>query len=443
MLNKPKLDKAEIDRLNLQSLSCLVANRQEARRLTDIALAAAEHSEYERGFCFAQLNHISLLYYAGFNEEAENLVAPILERFHGLGDLEGEMASEVCMGGLATRRGEFVQSGQHFENACKLSGQVPDSLYKFSLYNRMGIDALNRGDSRAGPRNFLLALDMAERFGTAAHRVNALSNLASSQHDLGNDEDAIPLLFEALEILDAQNVNHLRPLVTGNLAMCLLASGKSQQAFDLITPFLQNDTTDAAEHAFIQCLAAHVMILQQQHERAQQFLQHARELAEACEDHEEQMHGWLLKGMLDFALGKPEQALEAMENAKTLLSFTRNPFYQQQIYKGFADINAHLGHWQIAYDYLQQYQTHFEARSRSARDSRILMRNLEKEMRNLKEERDRALEQQAVREAENQKLETLNKELAHQIHHVSSLQDSLKEQAIRDHLTGLYNRRHF
>ena len=71
------------------------------------------------------------------------------------------------------------------------------------------------------------------------------------------------------------------------------------------------------------------------------------------------------------------------------------------------------------------------------------MRNLEKEMRNLKEERDRAIELQAAREVENQKLESLNKELAHQIHHVSSMQDSLKEQAIRDHLTGLYNRRHF
>ncbi|MBI3229807.1 MAG: diguanylate cyclase [Burkholderiales bacterium] len=444
MSHQPQLDKAEIDRLNLQSLSCLVANRPEARRLTDIALAAAAAIGYERGLCFAQLNNLSLLYYGGDIEESERIAAPMPERFHRIGDLEGEMAAQVCLGSLATRRGDFAASGMIFETARNLSTQIPDSLYKFSLYNRMGIDALNRGDSRAGPRCFLLALDMAERFGTAAHRVNSLSNLASSQHDLGNDEDAVPLLSEALEIIESENVSQLRLLVSGNLAMCQLANGRAQEALDLITPFLvAGDQVENAEYAFIQCLAAHVMILQSRHDKAQDFLQRAQELAEKCEDYEEQMHGHLLRGMLDFALGRPQVALQSLENAKTLLSFTRNPFYQQQIYKGFADIYAHLGQWQDAYNYLQQYQTLFETRSRSARDSRILMRNLEKEMRNLKEERDRALELQAAREAENQKLESLNKELAHQIHHVSSLQDSLKEQAIRDHLTGLYNRRHF
>lgn len=443
MSDKPKLDKAEIDRLNLQCLSCIVANRQEARRLNDIAMAAAIQIGYERGLCFAQLNNLSLLYYTGDIEESERVAAPMAERFHQIGDLEGEMAAQVCLGSLASRRGDFASSSNHFETARNLSTQIPDSLYKFSLYNRMGIDALNRGDSRAGPRWFLLSLDMAERFGTAAHRVNSLSNLASSQHDLGNDEDAVPLLSEALGIIESENVTQLRLLVSGNLAMCQLANGRAQEALVLITPFLGDTQVANAEHAFIQCLAAHVMILQMQHERAAEYLTKAQELAEKCEDYEEQMHGHLLRGMLDYALGKPQLALQALENAKALLSFTRNPFYQQQIYKGFADIYAHLNQWQDAYSYLQQYQTLFEARSRSARDSRILMRNLEKEMRNLKDERDRALELHAAREAENKKLESLNKELSHQIHHVSSMQDSLKEQAIRDHLTGLYNRRHF
>lgn len=438
-----QLDPAGIDRLNLQSLSCLVANRQDARRLTDIALKAAAKIGYRRGLYFAQLNHISLLYYLGDTEEAQKAIDPLVKNFHAIGDLEGEMAALVCKAALASRRGDFSTSGLNFDNARALASQIPDSLHKFSLYNRLGIDALSRGDSRAGPRNFLLALDMAERFGTAAHRVNSLSNLASSQHDLGNDEDAITLLSEALDIINGDNIGHLRPLVSANLAMCLLASGKAQEALDLIQPFLQGHVDTAAEYAFIQCLIAHALILLQDHSRAGECLVQAQAQAEACGDYEEQMHAWLLRGMLDFALGQAEQALQALDQARNLLDFTRNPFYQQQIYKGLADIHAHLGLWQTAYEFLQQYQNLFEARSRSARDSRIMMRNLEKEMRNLKDERDRALELQASREAENQKLESLNRELAHQIHHVSSLQDSLKEQAIRDHLTGLYNRRHF
>ncbi|WP_338845762.1 diguanylate cyclase [Massilia sp. W12] len=439
-----QLDKGEIDRLNAQSLSCLVSNRQEARRLTDIALAAARRLQYDRGAWMAELNHASLLYYGGQNEAAEQVVRPLVTRFHALGDLEGEMAALVCLGALASRRGDFNSSGQHFDNALQLAHQIPDSLYKFSLFNRMGIDALSRGDSRSGPRNFLLSLDMAERFGTAAHRVNALSNLASSQHDLGNDEDAIPLLSEALGILDNQHLPHLRPLVTANLAMCLLASGKAQDAQVLLEPFLEEGgLAEGAEHAFIQCLAAHALMRQNVQERALYFLQLAQSKAIQCNDYEEQMHAWLLYGMYHFARGEAELALDALGKAEELLSVQRNPFYQQQIYKGFADLYAQLQDWRQAYHYLQLYQMHYEARARSARDSRILMRNLEKEMRILKEERDRALELQAAREAENQKLETLNRELTHQIHHVSTVRDSLKEQAIRDHLTGLYNRRHF
>ena len=81
--------------------------------------------------------------------------------------------------------------------------------------------------------------------------------------------------------------------------------------------------------------------------------------------------------------------------------------------------------------------------TKSAHDSRLLMQHLEQEMASLKQERDRMLEQQASREAENQQLEDMNKALTHQIHQVNSIQSTLQEQAMRDHLTGLYNRRHF
>ena len=97
------------------------------------------------------------------------------------------------------------------------------------------VDALNRGDTQDGPRNFLLALDIAERFGSPAHRVNSLSNLASSQHDLGNDEDAIPLLVEALEIIGTQKLKYQQTIVSANLAMCLLATGKPAEALALVT----------------------------------------------------------------------------------------------------------------------------------------------------------------------------------------------------------------
>ncbi len=436
-------DKAEIDRMNLQCLSLLMADRKEAKRVNDLTLGAARAISYARGVGYAQINQLSLLYYNGESEQAEQICRPLIDLFYQLGDTEGQMAAHVCMGSITSRRGDFAQSGQHFDKARDLAARIPDSLFKFSLYNRSGIDALNRGDNHSAPRDFLLALDMAERFGTPSHRVNSLSNLASCQHDLGNDEDAVPLLQEALGVIKQHRVEHMLPLVSANLAMCLLATGKAEPALGILRPLYQLQDAGGGERAFIYCLSAHAALMLSEHDEARSLLKIGQQLALEYDDREEQMHGAMVEGMLALACGRAKLATQAFLQAHEYLNITCNPFYQQQILKGLADSYARLGKWKVAYDYLAQYQSRYEARSKSAHDSRLLMRNLEKEMKNLKEERDKALELQAAREAENKKLATLNKELAHQIHHVNSLQKALKEQAIRDHLTGLFNRRHF
>lgn len=443
MSDNEQLDKPEIDRINRQALSCLASNRHETSRLASLSLVASERIGYQRGSAHARLNMLSVLFHSGEFVQSEAMCKPLPALFHSLNDLEGAMSASVCLGAIATRRGDFVLSAKYLDTARKLAGQIPDSLNKFSLYNRLGIDALSRGDISAGPRNFLLALDIAERFGTASHRVNILSNLASCQHDLSNDEDAMLLLGEALEIIHHEKLYAQQPLVSGNLAMCLLATGKVLEALQEITPFFDVVEIAPADKAFIYSLGAHASILLLNLEDAETLLSQAQQFALINDDHEEQMHAWLVRGMLDMAAGRTRAALTAIDNARRLLNTTRNPFYQQQIYKGLASIHAKLGKWQNAYCYLEQYQSHVESSSKSARDARLLMRHLETEMKDLKVERDSALAKQAAREADNQKLENLNKELTHQIHHVNSLQSSLQEQAIRDHLTGLYNRRHF
>jgi two-component system cell cycle response regulator len=434
---------ADIDRWNLQALSCMASDKQESRRLSESSLAQAEAIGYARRIAFAQINLASLLIFARELEAAQTLCEPLIARFHALHDSEGEMAAHGCAGAIASQRGNFEIGQRHFELGRALAGRIPDSLHKFLLYNRMGIDALNRGDMSAAPRHFLMALDMAERFGTASHRVNILSNLASMQHDLGNDEDAIPMLGEALDIIAQDHLDHMHPLVAGNLAMCLLATGKPAQALALVAPYCEGELADLSQRAFNLSVAAHAQTLLGHFEPAAAMVAEAASAARSGADYEEQMHAWLVRGTLEQARANRRLALHAFQEAHALLSYTSNPFYRLQIFRGLADLHERAGKWKNAYGFLQQYHAHFEATSKSARDSRILMRHLEKEMRNLKQERDLALERHAAREAENQKLENLNRELTHQIHHVNAIQSTLQEQAIRDHLTGLYNRRHF
>lgn len=437
-------DPADIDRWNLQALSCMASNRAESRRLSEVALDHALELGYARGAAYANLTLASLQIFSGELEEAHACCTPLVAGFRDQNDSEGEMSAHGCLATIASRRGDFDLALQHFDLARILATRIPDSLHKFLLYNRLGIDALNRGDTAAAPRHYLMALDMAERFGTASHRANILSNLASMQHDLGNDEDAIPMLGEALDLIGDDQLTHLHQLVSGNLAMCLLATGRPADALALVAPYCQDDgDDDLSQHAFNLSVAAHALTLLARFPPAAALVEKAAAAASASADYEEQMHAWLVRGTLELARGQRRLALHAFEEAHQLLSYTSNPFYRLQIFKGLSDLHAQSGKWKNAHGFLQQYLAHFEASSKSARDSRLLMRHLETEMKNLKQERDLALERQASREAENQQLENLNKELTHQIHHVNSIQSTLQEQAIRDHLTGLYNRRHF
>ena len=439
------IEPADIDRWNLHALSCMASNKAESRRLSHASLRQSEAIGYARGSAFAQLNLASLYIFARELDDAMELSVPLVDRFRALNDGEGEMAAHGCIGAVAGQRGDFELAGRHFDLARELAAQIPDSLHKFLLYNRLGIDALNRGDTATAPRNFLLALDMAERFGTASHRVNILSNLASMQHDLGNDEDAIPLLGEALDIIAQEKLVHMHPLVAGNLAMCLLATGKPTEALTLVAPYCGGgaERIDLSQHAFNLSVAAHALTLLGEFEPAASMIDDAARAAARNEDYEEQMHAWLVRGTLEQARTNLPQALGAFQHAHALLSYTSNPFYRLQILKSLAHLHAETGQWKTAYGFLHEYQVHFEETARSARTSRVMMRHLEKEMKNLKQERDLALERHAAGEVENRDLETLNKELTHQIDHVNAIQSSLQEQANRDHLTGLYNRRHF
>ena len=158
-----RLDKNDIDRLNLQGLSSLIGNRRQARRLARIALGAARRLDYQRGWAYAELNQCWLAFYAG---ETEPGCHAMQEHFDICGDLEGGMEVEALHGAYASRRGDFALAERHFDMARSLASQIPDSLHKFMLHSRLGVDALNRGDTQSGPRNFLLALDIAERYGS-------------------------------------------------------------------------------------------------------------------------------------------------------------------------------------------------------------------------------------------------------------------------------------
>ena len=68
--------------------------------------------------------------------------------------------------------------------------------------------------------------------------------------------------------------------------------------------------------------------------------------------------------------------------------------------------------------------------------------SLQTELLRLRQQRDEIDEQRKASERAKAELEAINGELSQKVREVEALQAALKDQAVRDFLTGLYNRRH-
>ena len=77
----PQLDRGEIDRCNMQALSCMASNRPESERLSQQSLAQAEAIDYVRGIAFARLNLASLVIYHREFDQADALCQPLVELY--------------------------------------------------------------------------------------------------------------------------------------------------------------------------------------------------------------------------------------------------------------------------------------------------------------------------------------------------------------------------
>nr|WP_246491075.1 GGDEF domain-containing protein [Chitinivorax tropicus] len=107
-----------------------------------------------------------------------------------------------------------------------------------------------------------------------------------------------------------------------------------------------------------------------------------------------------------------------------------------------SQIHADRGDYQHAYQLARAFHQRYTRVSAFANETRYLTLQVQHELAEAQSARDRARKEHAEAEQARQKLSQLNRQLEERIEEIESLQSALREQAIRDALTGLYNRRH-
>jgi hypothetical protein len=123
------------------------------------------------------------------------------------------MEVAALQGAYASRRGDFADAEQHFLQARSQAAQIPDSLHKFMLYARLGVDALNRGDTQDGPRNFLLALDSPSASAAPRTGSTACRTWRRRRSMTWAMMKTPSLLVEALDIIGTQKLKYQQTIV--------------------------------------------------------------------------------------------------------------------------------------------------------------------------------------------------------------------------------------
>ncbi|WP_179958364.1 tetratricopeptide repeat-containing diguanylate cyclase [Chitinimonas arctica] len=416
-----------------------------ARALAERAAALAREQGDTLGEAYARVSIACFEMRHGDQEFARDEFQVLKKFFAARNDSRGQLRAGFGVSVILS------WTGHSSEAYAELIGFVPqleeaEQVDVFVVRNALGAASAEAGMLDEGMRHFYQALAAARQLDSPDHLALVLSNLGDTQHGAGNYEDAIRFLIEADAMVAKSRLAALAPLVASNLAMCQLAIGAHEAAYETIQPYLELERGEVrigkADAAFFQAIAAHTYTAHGQWDAARDMCDRALLAAEASGELRVVAHCHWVRGLVERGLGKPIESLQALQEASARLGNLQDPYYPVQIARELARAHADLGQWNEAYQHLEQHQQLYERSLGSAARARTQITRIQSELAEAERERDFALLKQAEAERARSELELLNRQLAAKMDEIEHLQTKLREQAIRDPLTDLYNRRY-
>ena len=305
--------------------------------------------------------------------------------------------------------------------------------------------------------DFYEALNAARACESPGPHINALTNLGGSHTDLWNLTEAQRLSEEALDLAEAAGAWTAYAVAVFNLA----------QAYDglgLVAP----------------CAALLERIRRNEHRMAPGVLANNTSLmaiAHLCTGDLEGARAWLDRGVTamfsdhdgktDYArahatylmaTGRHEEAravIQARVAETAALELKDAPYSRMRLLQVATDICERLGDTAAALRYLREAQALYETLVGRSSRAGFIATQVAHETALARDDRDRAREAQERAEVDRRRLATLNlaleermresqrlnDALQRKIAEAEALQEQLRDQAVRDPLTGLYNRR--
>lgn len=319
-----------------------------------------------------------------------------------------------------------------------------DAMHSFISHNSRAITSKLLGQADAALRHFYAASDAAARTGWAGPRVTALANLGGYQHDLYNLQDACRLSEQALAAAREVGATQATVTTAANLTAIYYAAG-DMPAARAMAQFLidhRDQWPPATLWRYAVPLAlGHLAVGEV--DAAYRYLE-SGPVGGIGDGDGMTVWAWLMARCLlarndaQGARAVAEKTLEQRRNQH----LTDPPYDLMELHRALADACESAGDAVAALAYLRQAQALYEQLvGRSAR-ARYVAMEVSHELTRAQAERDLAVDARRSVENDHRRLAELNAALQAQMLETERLHARLSEQALRDPLTALHNRRY-
>jgi len=365
------------------------------------------------------------------------------EAFEALGDATGLAWCDEVRAIALRRGGDYAASARLQADLDLRDGIRRDAMYRFMAHNSRAITHKLNGHNDEALRHFYAAHEAAVESGLDGPRITALGNLGGFHHDLFNLEDARRLCEQALE--EARRC-HLPQVVTvsaANLVFILHAQGDQAAARGMAGFMLTSGEANPGVAQRFPLPLALGFLASGELEQALRFLEAGAVTGIADGDG---LCDWAwIKAHCLLAQGNAVGARELAE--RTLVQRAERQLPEQlhssmKLRQALAEACERLGDFRAALAWQREaHERYVHLVGHSAR-ARFIALEVGHQLAAARRERDRAVLGHREADDDRRRLAELNTQLQAKVAETEQLHQALREQALRDPLTGLHNRRY-
>ncbi len=356
------------------------------------------------GSLLAQVGIARCMWRQGRFRESLDLVLPL--RAEGLRVLKGADRSVLLNGiaGCYSSLGQSIEAFAYMYQALRESATAPAHGFDVVLYTNLSHELLQLGDYAEALRFVEEGIKRCVGLKNARLLSVLLVNRIVCLTDLGRPRDALPDIERVLELPADPTGRGSTAASFEILAIAALRAGDVAVGADLVVRANAAAGGSSLPDERIELVVAEAELLR--------------------------------------ARGQPADAVARLEAALPLPADGLGLRVQCLFYDELARLHEQLGDAARAASHLRSWQALHVERARRASEARYQAAYLQTELLRMQQERDESEARRREAERAKSELETVNRQLSQKIDEVQALQAALERQAVRDFLTGLFNRRH-